>query len=747
MDVDIALVPFERSKVAQGPHFQSFEEALTHNVESFRRRLIVEYRNHYKQDTQKDGTEQGSISIEELQLEIARLRAQLVAARQVSQMEALYLDVADEPSPDKVEKGSEDVVEQSMKTSPISPTSMTSGAGAEIPISPTSMTSGVDEKNKEIKVWSGWNCAQVKTTGESEGTKMKSEGTKSLMTQGSTVSDIRMVGHLNEYCVGLSPESNFNLFWQAAFVVVIFWELIMFPVNRSFKPESSGEILHMNWVVTIFWTMDCILNFFLGYYSKLTNSLILDPRRIALRYATSWMIPDLTVIMVDIFTLVGAQRRDAENLKVLRMARVAHLFRIFRLARLVLVFRTLDSFCNSAYFIATKTLMLNLFVILMIAHFVACLWYWVGVSSAGWGYERSWVNEYEGLADRTIWYKYSSALHFAVAQFTPGGINIHPTNTVERFFGVGMLVLGMVVFSTIVGNISQAVKSLRDITARYDKEFSVCRHWMTQNHFSTGLVSRVCMYADNMVKPKLLKFHMNEVGMLKILPKHLMLDIYFELRCRHVAIHPFFDYMVTHAKNDIRKVCRSLTTASLEKDEIHFETDEVCTDLEFLTAGNIIYQLSGSPDEALAAQFWDESNDPLCEIGLWTDWCYVGTLKAITHCELLALDNKTFRAIMTDSPRSLWLPQMYATTFVAGLNAMQLQGDTVTDLVRVEAAMKEVEDAEFGSRFSNLEKRQSCPWISKFQRFLAGAEILESNMAKQGLRSMVSMGKRAIETA
>merc|ERR1719217_713075 len=96
---------------------------------------------------------------------------------------------------------------------------------------------------------------------------------------------------------------------------------------------------------------------------------------------------------------------------------------------------------------------------LVISHFVGCFWYYVGNGGHGW------VAAYK--FDQESWgHAYLTSLHWSITQFTPGSMAVQPQNIIERGIAVLVLIGGMIVFSSIVSNITAATNSLKNINAR-----------------------------------------------------------------------------------------------------------------------------------------------------------------------------------------------------------------------------------------------------------------------------------------
>merc|ERR1712061_394186 len=105
----------------------------------------------------------------------------------------------------------------------------------------------------------------------------------------------------------------------------------------------------------------------------------------------------------------------------------------------------------------------NLFLIVIVNHIAACIWYKIGTGSGSF-YETNWINHYS-VVDRTLLDKYLLSVHWTITQFTPASMSIQPQNVMERFFAVCMILFGLFAFSTFVSSITASMTRLRTLTA------------------------------------------------------------------------------------------------------------------------------------------------------------------------------------------------------------------------------------------------------------------------------------------
>jgi len=279
------------------------------------------------------------------------------------------------------------------------------------------------------------------------------------------------------------------------------------------------------------------------------------------------------------------------------------------------------------------------------------------------GYD-SWVKYYK--FDELDWhYVYLTSLHWSLTQFTPGGMHVQPQNWIERAYTIMMLVAGMIIFSSIVSNITMATNTLKNITARYDKAIVTLRRFFRQHDISNDLLVRVTKYADSTLKPKMARIAQHEVELILLLPKSMRMDVILELRDQYLEVHPFYKVLKAHSRTSMQKLCASaLSEATWPRGADLFFPGEAAESMYFVTAGDLGYSLSVI-FEKVERLYADSC---FCEAVLWTPWVFQGRMISIAESEILALDSARFREIMLQHPADMWLTKRYATEFVDGMN-------------------------------------------------------------------------------
>ena len=97
-----------------------------------------------------------------------------------------------------------------------------------------------------------------------------------------------------------SPDSIRSTAWSLARVVFMLYDIVRTPLE-IFGVSGSFSTLCLDFCVGVFWTLNIPVNFLTGFY---VNGLVeMRAKSIALRYAKTWLIPDVILAAVDLIRL------------------------------------------------------------------------------------------------------------------------------------------------------------------------------------------------------------------------------------------------------------------------------------------------------------------------------------------------------------------------------------------------------------------------------------------------------------
>jgi hypothetical protein len=132
------------------------------------------------------------------------------------------------------------------------------------------------------------------------------------------------------------------------------------------------------------------------------------------------------------------------------------------------------------------------------------MWYGFSVNLIG-SHDMTWVEYYlvgkDGehtvdAFDESLKYHYFTALHWALAQVSPGNIDIMPMNWKERVMNIFVLCLTLIIFSSFISSMTVAVTRLRNINSAEEKRFALLRKYFRDQNISQDLAIRIQSFLE-----------------------------------------------------------------------------------------------------------------------------------------------------------------------------------------------------------------------------------------------------------
>ncbi|XP_053158522.1 potassium voltage-gated channel subfamily H member 3 isoform X2 [Hemicordylus capensis] len=305
---------------------------------------------------------------------------------------------------------------------------------------------------------------------------------------------------LPEYKVAAARKSPFILLhygtfkagWDGLILLATLYVAVTVPYSVCFsgiKDEGLPEAARAppsicDLSVEILFILDIVLNFRTTFVSK-SGQVVFDPHAIFLHYLTRWFVLDLLAALP--FDLLYAFKVNVYF--------GAHLLKTVRLLRLLRLLPNLDRY--SQYSAVVLTLLMTVFALL--AHWVACIWYFIGqrevesspsqLPGIGWLQElaRRLETPYylvqrnssgeEDSCNRTgpplngsAWElfggpslrsAYITSLYFALSSLTSVGFgNVSANTDSEKIFSICTMLVGALMHAVVFGNVTAIIQRM-----------------------------------------------------------------------------------------------------------------------------------------------------------------------------------------------------------------------------------------------------------------------------------------------
>lgn len=507
----------------------------------------------------------------------------------------------------------------------------------------------------------------------------------------------------------MNPNSTVRLVWDFVGLFLISWDVLYIPFELAFDPEENPFIVVVGWIILLYWTCDVVMSNLVGFYKE--GELVMNQRRIILRYLRTWFLIDLIVLGPDWFLRLwtgssggdpgmaiqnrssseGEMEDVANALRSIRVLRVVRLLRLLKVQRLMnLVYDILDS----EYIFILFTLLKLTCLISVLNHVIACMWYGVGYitmenNERNWLENTNWKEDKESrVIDRSMVYQYTTALHWSLTQFTPASMDSFARNVPERILSIVVVFFALIGFSSIVGSVTNSVAQLQALHGNSRRQFWLLRKYLNEKGIYEPTRTRLFSFLEHEVERRRKDIKEEDVRLLSLLSSPLQNLLAYELHRGPMTGHPFFSLLDQHMQPVMYSLCH---TAMKFK---HFAMEDMC----FVEAegGKFMWVLiEGSFSYIRAANLYKLSTPGtwLSEPVLWTSWWHRGNLEAAsTSGQLAFVSPSAMVNCFKSHPRPWFYARTYAMKYVRVLNRMSVA--RLSDIHTVEEEEVKVMAAE-----------------------------------------------------
>jgi len=462
----------------------------------------------------------------------------------------------------------------------------------------------------------------------------------------------------------LDPNSAKRATWDVTATILVFYDMVAIPL-LLFELPSNWFSYGMEWSTRFFWTLDIFMSFITGNL-KPDGSIEMRRLKIARTYLMSWFPIDILIVgsdWMEVFWSDGSFLGFARAGKASRTFRIIRMVRLFRLARVRTAYTMLLDRLKSEQLVIIAGIINIMLVIVGLGHVIACGFYGIAVQDR----EDTWLRRHE-MWEASFQYKYSTALHWSLLQFAGGTDEIHPHNTDERIYAIGVFLLAFVMAAVFVGRLTSSMTQLHMLSRKDVERFQTLRRYLHKNEISGILMMRVMHNAQHALAETQRFMEESRVELLSIISEPLRVELHFELYSPVLAVHPFFRCFIDACPQVMKKVChKAMSQLLVSNGDIVFMPGEVPSPPRMIVvcSGELSYTYVTGAIAYVQAGQW------LSEAVLWVPWTHQGMLKATKDCRLCILDAHKFFQITENFDHDFDV-RTYAKAFVNCMNCGEI---------------------------------------------------------------------------
>jgi CRP-like cAMP-binding protein len=266
-------------------------------------------------------------------------------------------------------------------------------------------------------------------------------------------------------------------------------------------------------------------------------------------------------------------------------------------------------------------------------------------------------------------------------------MEVVPTNTQERVYAVVVIIIAMVLFSSFISAITEAMAHLRRVNNSKDVKSADLRRYFGDHKVSLALATRIWRYLEQSVKARQLRKMWHEVELLNELPKSLQKELQREVYSVTLTRHPFFHNFNEESPNGMMALCHhSIEEVSLIEGQDLFQAGEMARGMYFVVEGSLLYcrqdmssHLRRSTDSGALASEQSaalestlsavvvQPEEWVCEAPLFVEWFHVGSMVARRVSLMLLMDVESVHKVLSQYHDTLRECCRYADLFMEWL--------------------------------------------------------------------------------
>ncbi|XP_010434553.1 PREDICTED: potassium channel KAT2 [Camelina sativa] len=275
--------------------------------------------------------------------------------------------------------------------------------------------------------------------------------------------------------------------WEMWLVILVIYSAWICPFEFAFITYKKDALFI---IVNGFFAIDIILTFFVAYLDSHSYLLVDNPKKIAIRYLSTWFAFDVcSTAPFQSLSLLFNYNGSEIGFRVLSM------LRLWRLRRVSSLFARLEKDIRFNYFWTRCTKLIS--VTLFAVHCAGCFNYLIADRYPD--PTKTWIGAvYPNFKEASVWSRYVTALYWSITTLTTTGYgDLHAENPREMLFFVFFMLFNLGFTSYLIGNMTNLVvhwtsrtRNFRD-TVRAASEFA-SRNQLPPN-IQDQMLSHICL--------------------------------------------------------------------------------------------------------------------------------------------------------------------------------------------------------------------------------------------------------------
>ncbi|CAN8325106.1 unnamed protein product [Cochlearia groenlandica] len=278
--------------------------------------------------------------------------------------------------------------------------------------------------------------------------------------------------------------------WEMWLVILVIYSAWISPFEFAFITYKKHAVFIIDNIVNGFFAIDIILTFFVAYLDNHSYLLVDNPKKIAIRYLSTWFVFDVcsTAPFQSLSLLFGYNGSEVGF-------RVLSMLRLWRLRRVSSLFARLEKDIRFNYFWTRCTKLIS--VTLFAVHCAGCFNYIIADTYPD--PTKTWIGAvYPNFKEASLWSRYVTALYWSITTLTTTGYgDLHAENPREMLFDVFYMLFNLGFTSYLIGNMTNLVVHWTSRTRTFRDSVRSASEFSSRNQLPTNIqdqmLSHICL--------------------------------------------------------------------------------------------------------------------------------------------------------------------------------------------------------------------------------------------------------------
>ncbi|KAL8237023.1 hypothetical protein R6Q59_018104 [Mikania micrantha] len=428
----------------------------------------------------------------------------------------------------------------------------------------------------------------------------------------------------------ISPYYRRYRAWETYLVALVLYTAWVSPFEFGFLERPERPLSIIDNIVNAFFAVDIVVTFFVAYLDKSTYLLVDDPKQIAWRYTSTWLV-------FDVVSTIPSELAHKISTRSLQSYGLLNMFRLWRLRRVSAMFARLEKDKNFNYFWVRCAKLI--FVTLFAVHSAGCFYYYIAATYPNPG--STWIGfNNTAFKDEGLGVRYVTSMYWSITTLTTVGYgDLHAQNRREMIFVICYMLFNLGLTSYLIGNMTNLVVHGTSKTRQFRDTIQAASSFGHRNQLPNRL-------QDQMLAHLCLKFRTDSEGLqqqetIDSLPKAIRSSI------SHYLFYSLLDkaYLFHGVSNDVLFQLVSEMKAEYfpPKEDVILQ-NEAPTDFYILVTGAVELLVMKNGVEQVVGE---AKRGDLCgEIGVLCYRPQLFTVRTKRLSQLLRLNRTTFLNIV-----------------------------------------------------------------------------------------------------